>query len=82
MRPTWSEWRPGDQLVYVSDTRAAERDFGWTPRIGIEEGLGQLWSWVRDHRHLFVGVRAVNGTAAKVETVRSDASSILAGERA
>src|SRR5690242_19173599 len=26
---TLDEWRPGDQPVYVSDTRKAERDFGW-----------------------------------------------------
>jgi CDP-paratose 2-epimerase len=42
---TLDEWRPGDQPVYVSDTRKAERDFGWTPRFGVDEGLRRLWEW-------------------------------------
>jgi CDP-paratose 2-epimerase len=32
IRPAVSDWRPGDQPVYVSDTSAAARDFGWMPR--------------------------------------------------
>jgi CDP-paratose 2-epimerase len=39
------EWRPGDQPVYVSDTRKAHRDFGWEPRVSIDEGLRRLWDW-------------------------------------
>ena len=38
-------WRPGDQPVYVSDTRKAYRDFGWKPRVGLDEGLRRLWGW-------------------------------------
>ena len=40
-------WRPGDQPVYVSDTRRAARDFGWQPRVGLDEGLRRLWQWAR-----------------------------------
>jgi CDP-paratose 2-epimerase len=42
---TLDQWRPGDQPVYVSDTRKAYRDFGWKPRVGIDSGLRQLWDW-------------------------------------
>jgi dTDP-D-glucose 4,6-dehydratase len=38
-------WRPGDQPVYVSDTRKAASDFGWQPRVSVDEGLRRLWSW-------------------------------------
>jgi CDP-paratose 2-epimerase len=38
-------WRPGDQPVYISDTRKAQRDFGWQPRVGVEQGLERLWAW-------------------------------------
>ena len=38
-------WRPGDQPVYVSDTRNAARDFGWQPQVGVDEGLRRLWEW-------------------------------------
>ncbi|MDQ6671104.1 MAG: GDP-mannose 4,6-dehydratase [Chloroflexota bacterium] len=41
------EWRPGDQPVYVSDTRRAERDFAWTPRVDVGEGLRRLWTWAQ-----------------------------------
>src|SRR5438046_9044720 len=29
------QWRPGDQPIYVSDTRRAEHDFCWTPPVGL-----------------------------------------------
>ena len=29
----------------MSDTRKAQRDFGWEPRVGIDEGLRRLWDW-------------------------------------
>jgi hypothetical protein len=32
--------------VYVSDTRRAERDFGWQPRVNVDEGVRRLWAWV------------------------------------
>ncbi len=41
------DWRPGDQPVYVSDTRRAQRDFGWQPRVGVDEGLRRLWQWAQ-----------------------------------
>jgi CDP-paratose 2-epimerase len=50
---THEEWRPGDQLYYVSDTSKAGHDFGWEPRVGVEEGVGRLADWVRANRTLF-----------------------------
>jgi CDP-paratose 2-epimerase len=41
-------WRLGDQLWYVSDTRSFERETGWRPRVGVEEGLGLLHCWLED----------------------------------
>ncbi|GAC1323944.1 MAG: GDP-mannose 4,6-dehydratase [Chloroflexota bacterium] len=45
LRARMDEWRPGDQPVYVSDTRKARADFGWEPRVGVDEGLRRLWAW-------------------------------------
>jgi CDP-paratose 2-epimerase len=42
--------RPGDQRIYVSDIRRAQRELGWTPRTGWETGLGALYEWICDHR--------------------------------
>lgn len=47
LRAAMEDWRPGDQPVYVSDTRRAERDFGWIPRVGVDEGLRRLWTWAQ-----------------------------------
>ena len=54
-RPTYtfSDWRPGDQLVYVSDIRRAEADFGWRPRIDPATGVGSLIDWLQANRQLF-----------------------------
>ena len=52
---TFDEWRPGDQRVYVSDVRKAEKDLGWEPRTSIGEGLQDLCEWVQENVELFGG---------------------------
>ncbi|MDO9347886.1 MAG: NAD-dependent epimerase/dehydratase family protein, partial [Anaerolineales bacterium] len=47
------DWRPGDQRVYISDIRKAGRELGWRPKIGVEEGVGRLFEWVRENKDLF-----------------------------
>jgi CDP-paratose 2-epimerase len=39
--------RPGDQPLYVSDIRKAQRALGWQPRIGVRDGLEKLVTWVQ-----------------------------------
>jgi CDP-paratose 2-epimerase len=46
-------WRPGDQKVFIADIRRAEADFGWAPRIGVEEGISRLCSWIRGQGDAF-----------------------------
>jgi CDP-paratose 2-epimerase len=50
---TSSYWRAGDQRLYVSDIRRAASDFGWAPSVGVEEGLGTLYDWVKSNRQAF-----------------------------
>jgi CDP-paratose 2-epimerase len=47
------DWRPGDQRVFVADIRKAEREFGWKPKVGVEEGVGRLFEWVNENKNLF-----------------------------
>lgn len=50
---SWGDWRPGDQRVYISDIRKAERELGWEPEINVEEGVRRLTKWVRENKTLF-----------------------------
>ncbi len=49
----YSDWRPGDQPVYISDIRKAEQQLGWYPRNSVKDGVTKLYTWVRDHMELF-----------------------------
>ena len=47
------DWRPGDQPIYVSDIRKAERELAWRPTVSVEEGIQRLYDWVVANRKLF-----------------------------
>ncbi|HEY5904073.1 MAG TPA: GDP-mannose 4,6-dehydratase [Anaerolineales bacterium] len=47
------DWRPGDQRVFYADTRKAERELGWKPKISLEEGIERLFRWVERNKDLF-----------------------------
>ncbi|MBI4559345.1 MAG: GDP-mannose 4,6-dehydratase, partial [Candidatus Hydrogenedentes bacterium] len=51
---TFSDWRPGDQRVYVSDVRKIAAELGWQPKTRVREGVIKLIEWVRANRTLFV----------------------------
>jgi CDP-paratose 2-epimerase len=50
---TWGNWRPGDQRIFVADTRKALQQLDWQPKVGVEEGVQKLVDWVLTNRHLF-----------------------------
>ena len=39
--------RPGDQKYFVSDNSLVEKTFGWSPSIGIENGLSKVWEEIK-----------------------------------
>jgi len=47
------DWRPGDQRAFYADIRKAEKELGWKPKIGVEEGVRMLFEWVRENKNLF-----------------------------
>lgn len=49
---TYSDWRPGDQPVYISDIRKARRTFGWSPKNEWKIGVRKLVDWVQDNRDM------------------------------
>ena len=55
----FSGWRPGDQKVFVSDIRRAQRELGWTPQISCDRGLELLYDWVGKNKELFAAPAVV-----------------------
>jgi CDP-paratose 2-epimerase len=49
----FADWRPGDQLVYISDLQQATRDFGWSPQVSSVEGVANLVDWLSSNKLLF-----------------------------
>lgn len=43
------ETRPGDQKVFVSDNQKLADDLGWSPTVGVDEGIDKLVKWVQEN---------------------------------
>lgn len=41
--------RPGEDAQYWIDSSAIQRDLGWQPRIGLEEGIEEMVQWGKEH---------------------------------
>lgn len=51
---SFSDIRPGDQPIYISDIRKAKAEFGWKPKITVEEGVKRLFNWISKNNNLFL----------------------------
>jgi CDP-paratose 2-epimerase len=45
--------RPGDQKIFVTDISKAKKYFNWEPQMNLENGLENLYLWVKDNLSLF-----------------------------
>lgn len=50
----FSDWRPGDQRVYISDIRRIEQELGWSPSHSVGEGVERLLKWVKQEQGTLV----------------------------
>lgn len=50
---TFSNWRPSDQKVYISDISKVKKVLNWKPKINPKEGMKKLISWVKESKVLF-----------------------------
>lgn len=41
-----AEPRKADQVIFISDSRKAERVLGWKPRIGVSAGYDRILAWL------------------------------------
>lgn len=49
----FSDWRPSDQKVYISNTEKLEKTLNWKTKVNVEEGIERLIKWVRDNESYF-----------------------------
>jgi CDP-paratose 2-epimerase len=49
----YSEWRPSDQKVYISNISKAKEKLKWAPKVSPREGVRKLVDWVLENRKLF-----------------------------
>lgn len=50
---SFSDWRPGDQRVFVAAIDKARDEFGWQPRTSVEHGVLKLCEWIDENRNAF-----------------------------
>jgi len=53
------DWRPGDQLYFVADTRRLQQAIGWSAKTGWREGLRDLAGWIGENSALIRRARAL-----------------------
>lgn len=46
-------WRPGDQKVFIADTRKIQTELGWQPKKKPMDGIREIFEWVQSNRGLF-----------------------------
>ncbi len=49
----FSDWRPSDQKVYISDTKKLEKELNWKTTVGVKEGISKLVEWVSANESCF-----------------------------
>ncbi len=54
----YSDWRPGDQPVYISDISKAKEVLQWEPKITVREGVQKLYDWVVENKEMFKNLEA------------------------
>jgi CDP-paratose 2-epimerase len=47
-----SDWRPGDQKVYVSDITKVKSELGWEPTTDLAEGINAMAEWIESNKDI------------------------------
>ena len=53
MKHKFSDWRPSDQKVYISDISKVSKELNWKPKLEPCEGVELLIEWVKENKELF-----------------------------
>lgn len=49
----FTNWRPSDQKVYISDISRAKKSLNWEPKVTPKEGIKKLVNWVNKNKNIF-----------------------------
>ncbi len=49
----FSDWRPSDQKVYITDTLKLEKTLNWKIEIKVKDGIKKLTEWVKENESCF-----------------------------
>jgi CDP-paratose 2-epimerase len=50
---SYTDWRPADQKVYISDISKAKKILDWTPKVTPSAGVKKLVEWYSSNKKLF-----------------------------
>jgi hypothetical protein len=50
---SFTEWRPADQKVYISNINKAKILLNWEPKTTPENGIRRLVNWISNNIRLF-----------------------------
>lgn len=49
---SFSDWRPGDQPIFVSDNGKIDKHIGWKPETNFIEGIKQTAGWLKENKEI------------------------------
>lgn len=53
MKVSFSDWRPSDQKVYISNIAKVKDALNWQPNVSVSQGLKKLIKWAKENKSLF-----------------------------
>jgi CDP-paratose 2-epimerase len=51
---SYSDWRPADQKVYITDIEKAKKQLDWSPTVNPRQGVKALADWVANNTDILV----------------------------
>ena len=60
-RVKFAPWRPGDQRYYASNSTSFQKITRWFPRVGVRQGLANLYRWMVETRQVAPVILATTG---------------------
>lgn len=57
---SFSEWRPGDQKIFISDNSLLKNDLNWEPKINYKTGIKRLYRWISKNKDFIESIQKNN----------------------